>query len=59
MYNWMVPGMHVPAALGYGDLLFGLLCCWPTDAFVQVLDSVSLTSSWRHFPVSFVSLADC
>jgi hypothetical protein len=55
----LVAGMHGPAALGYGDLLFGLLCCWPKDAFVQALDSVSVTSSWRHFPVSFVSLSDC
>jgi hypothetical protein len=35
----LVAGMHGPAALGYGDLLFGLLCCWPIDDFVQALES--------------------
>jgi hypothetical protein len=37
--------LHGPAVLGYGDLSFGLLSCWPKDAFVQALDSVSVTSS--------------
>jgi hypothetical protein len=45
----LVAGVHGPAALGYGDLLFGVLCCWPKDAFVQALDSVSVTSSCGIF----------
>jgi hypothetical protein len=44
VYNWLLVCMVLHLAMVI-SCLNGLLCCWPKNAFVKALDSVSVTSS--------------